>query len=87
MPNWSLDENDAWIQGHIDNGDPFYPASPETPDNLWDYNNDRQTVFGRERAQIQNAGYNWSGYYQMYVAPGQIAPNLPSGSISITRAA
>ena len=69
-PDWSLNVNDAWVQGGIDAKKNFYLGSSETPLNLWDYKNNRPTVMAREIQQIRNAGYIKQGDY--YIHPDNI---------------
>jgi hypothetical protein len=57
ISDWSKAANDAWIQGGINRGAIFYVGSPQTLENLWDYMNNRPTVFARELEQLKRAGY------------------------------
>ncbi len=70
---WSLEVNDAWVQGGIDARRNFYLGSPETADNLWDAVNNRPTVMAREIQQLRKAGYVRQGDY--YVHPSRISGN------------
>lgn len=78
--NWSENVNDAFIQGGIDAGKPFYLGS--NPDisnyrNAWQQINLDQgrhardegygtgTIFFREMIQLRNAGYRLEGDYMI----------------------
>lgn len=54
---WTLLANDAWLIGSIHAGTEFHFASPLTCRNLWDDNNNRLTVTGREVIGIVSHGY------------------------------
>jgi RHS repeat-associated protein len=59
---WSEEVNAAWIQNAIQEGKPFFLASPITEDNLLSAGGGF-TMFGQEVSQILNAGYRWVGDY------------------------
>ena len=63
IPDWTLQKNDAFVQGIIDQKGTVYLGSPQTQATLWDAVNDRQTVFARELEQLRNAGYQQVGDY------------------------
>lgn len=54
---WSIDMNDAWIDGATEVDAPFQLASDTDRPNLFDDELDRPTVFGRECINLHNAGY------------------------------
>jgi hypothetical protein len=57
-PTWSINVNDAWIQGGIDGGKPFYLGSNISIGNLRSGNPMYpKTVFFRELEQLKAAGY------------------------------
>ena len=62
-PNWTLAKNDEWIQQIITRRERVYVGSPQNRSNVWDSVNNRETVFGRELRQLQEAGYTWDGDY------------------------
>jgi hypothetical protein len=58
-PNWTPRVNDAWVQGGIDAGKPFYLGSNISIGNL--RSGDRQfptTIFFRELRQLRDAAYH-----------------------------
>lgn len=60
---WTIGQNDRWIQGIVDNRQKVYLASSErgnltTPGG-------RETVFARELRQLREAGYTRSGDYMI----------------------
>ena len=63
IPDRTQAKNDAWVQGIIDQGASVYVASPQTETNLWDFANNRETIFARELNQLRNAGYTQAGDY------------------------
>jgi hypothetical protein len=68
-PDWTVNVNDAWIQGGIDSGKPFYLGSPINMGNLRSGNPTYPTtVFFRELKQLRDAGYRRVGDYM--VPPG-----------------
>ncbi len=58
---WSLEVNDAWLQGAIDSKKSVHLASDPTYKNLWDTKNNRWSVFKRELSMLENAGYKRKG--------------------------
>lgn len=61
-PDWTINVNDAWIQGGIDAGKPFYLGSNISPNNLRSGNPTYPfTVFFRELKQLRDAGYYRQG--------------------------
>jgi hypothetical protein len=65
-PDWTINVNDAWIQGGIDAGKPFYLGSNITPGNLRSGNPTYPyTVFFRELKQLRDAGYYREGNMMM----------------------
>ncbi|MBL4759495.1 MAG: hypothetical protein JKY80_01390, partial [Mariprofundaceae bacterium] len=69
-PDWTINVNDAWVQGGIDAKKNFYLGSSETAGNLWDLKNNRPTVLAREIQQLKNAGYVKKADY--YIHPSNI---------------
>ncbi len=64
--NWSLNVNDAWVQGGIDANKPFYLGSNISIGNLRsDDPRFPTTVFMRELKQLREAGYTRVGDYMM----------------------
>jgi hypothetical protein len=66
-PNWSLELNDAFIQGAIDQGRKIYLASPTTG-NLVQTTGQfagQPTVFARELNMLRDAGYVRVGDYMV----------------------
>jgi hypothetical protein len=59
--DWSLAKNDAWVQGGIDRGAPFMPASEPNPSTVFNPSRGELSVFGRELRQIFNGGYDIQG--------------------------
>lgn len=66
---WSIEVNDAFIQGAIDARQTVYLASPTTEANLFNAVAGRATVFGRELQQLFEAGYTRAGDYLVPRAP------------------
>ena len=62
-PNWSLELNDAFIRGAIDQGRRIYLASP-TKGNLIRFAG-QPTVYARELQMLRDAGYTRSGDYMV----------------------
>jgi RHS repeat-associated protein len=60
---WSIEANDAFIQGAIDARQTVYLASPTSEANLFNAVAGRATVFGRELQQFLEAGYARVGDY------------------------
>lgn len=61
LSEWSIEQNDRWIQGVVDSRQKVYAASPgrgnlTTPGG-------RETVFARELRQLREAGYTRDGDY------------------------
>src|SRR5260370_10971600 len=52
---WNIPKNDAWVQGHIDQGHDVYMASPLNDANLSDAANNRPTVMARHPGQFIDA--------------------------------
>jgi RHS repeat-associated protein len=75
-PNWTPAVNDAWVQGGIDRGAPFYLASPDIPANRVNPPGSRfpNTVFDRELNQLQAAGYRKSACGTWMLPPGMSSP-------------
>lgn len=63
IADWTLVKNDAVEQNVIRERGIVYVGSPLTHKNLWDFVNDRTTVFGREVQQFRDAGYKLVGDY------------------------
>ncbi|ODS23908.1 hypothetical protein AB835_06670 [Candidatus Endobugula sertula] len=71
--NWSENVNDAFVQGGIDAGKPFYlGSSPDISNYRAAWNalegnrgNHPQTVFFREMKQLRDAGYRLEGDYMV----------------------
>lgn len=62
LKDWNLERNDQWVDSIIEQEGEPYLASPQES-NRWDIANDRQTVYGRELAQFERAGYHQEGDY------------------------
>ncbi|MEX1827162.1 hemagglutinin repeat-containing protein [Luteibacter sp. CQ10] len=63
-PNWSVNVNDAWIQGGIDSGKTFYLGTGISIGNLRSGNIEYPTtVYFRELLQLRDAGYFKQGDY------------------------
>ncbi|MFH1260125.1 MAG: hypothetical protein ABII74_10035 [Elusimicrobiota bacterium] len=58
---WSPEINDTWIQGGIDRKAEFYLASPQTTENLWSFERNREKIFQRELRQLKDSGYRQVG--------------------------
>jgi len=63
IQNWSLQQNDAFIQAAINQRQTFYLGSPVNYQTLWNPNFNSMTVFGRELGQIYQAGYQQVGLH------------------------
>jgi RHS repeat-associated protein len=61
IQNWTIPQNDAFIQAAINQRQTFYLASPVNYQTLWNPNFNGMTVFGRELGQIYQAGYQQVG--------------------------
>jgi RHS repeat-associated protein len=69
---WSLANNDAWVQGGMDRGAPFMPASKPNPATVFNPSRGELSVFGRELRQLFNGGYDIQGAQQGELLwPGQ----------------
>jgi hypothetical protein len=65
-PDWTINVNDAWIQGGIDAQKPFYLGSNISISNLRSGNPIHpKTVFFRELEQLRAAGYQKQGNWMM----------------------
>lgn len=65
-PDWTINVNDAWVQGGIDAKKPFYLGSNPTINNLRSGNPlYPKTVFMRELQQLKAAGYTRQGDYMI----------------------
>ena len=65
-PDWSINVNDAWVQGGIDAKKKFYLGSDPTIKNLrTDNPKYPTTVFFRELKQLRDAGYVREGDYMV----------------------
>ncbi|HEV2952469.1 MAG TPA: hypothetical protein VG015_00055, partial [Candidatus Dormibacteraeota bacterium] len=58
---WSLANNDAWVQGGMDRGAPFMPASEPNLSTVFNASRGELSVFGRELRQLHNGGYDIHG--------------------------
>ncbi len=69
---WSMANNDAWVQGGMDRGAPFMPASEPNPSSVFNLSRGELSVFGRELRQLFNGGYDIQGAQQgELLGPGQ----------------
>jgi phage-related tail fiber protein len=65
-PDWTINVNDAWVNGGIDARQPFYLGSPITIGNLRSGNATfPTTVYFRELTQLRDAGYYRQGGYML----------------------
>ncbi|MFD2312539.1 RHS repeat-associated core domain-containing protein, partial [Microbulbifer halophilus] len=68
-PDWTINVNDAWIQGGIDANKPFYLGSDPTISNLrsrpYPHGDYPTTVTFRELKQLRAAGYSREGDYMV----------------------
>jgi RHS repeat-associated protein len=68
-PDWTINVNDAWVQGGVDGGKPFYLGSNPTISNLrtqpYPHSPYPTTVTFRELQQLRSAGYQRVGDYMM----------------------
>ncbi|WP_211474738.1 beta strand repeat-containing protein [Collimonas humicola] len=70
-PDWTINVNDAWVQGGIDGGKSFYLGSNISINNLRSGNSlFPKTVFFRELQQLRDAGYFQQG--NLMVPPSTI---------------
>ena len=69
---WSIANNDAWVQGGMDRGAPFMLASEPNPSTVFNPSRGELSVFGRELRQLFNGGYDIQGAQQGELLwPGQ----------------
>jgi RHS repeat-associated protein len=69
---WSLANNEAWVQGGMDRGAPFMPTSEPNPATVFNSSRGELSVFGRELRQLFNGGYDIQGAQQGELLwPGQ----------------
>jgi hypothetical protein len=65
-PDWTINVNDAWVQGGIDGGKPFYLGSNISISNLRSGSPIfPKTVFFRELEQLREANYFRQGNYML----------------------
>ncbi|MFJ2905593.1 IPT/TIG domain-containing protein [Streptomyces sp. NPDC087212] len=57
--NWSMLVNDAWLLAGVHSGVEFFLASRRTERNIWDANNKRLRVFGRELIGMTSFGFTF----------------------------
>jgi len=60
---WSIQRNDEYIQMIINKRAKVYIASPKTPKNLWNFEEDIPTIFSIELEKLKAAGYIEVGQY------------------------
>lgn len=65
-PDWTVNVNDAWVQGGIDANKPFYLGSNISFKNLRSGNPVYpKTVFFRELSQLRDAGFYRQGDWML----------------------